>query len=118
MDIETALEAIPDGWRLYTVDMSIIGCASVMLRQIDHIGYVNAAAPALAEAIAEASEMAKWHYRGWNIEPAYIGWQATHPNYDCDCDQDGFFGNGLCVHGMTMEQVKSEVDDKQDENGR
>jgi hypothetical protein len=119
MDIETALEAIPEGWRLYTIDMSIINRASVTLKQIDRIGYVNAVAPTLAGAIAEASAKAKWHYRGWNIAPEYIGYSATHPDHEASYEgpEDGWVGNGLCVHGMTVEQVKAEIDDVMDDRG-
>ena len=58
-------------------------------------------------------------YRGWEIEPAYVGWSATHPDFDAswEGEEDGWVGNGLCVHGMTIEQVKAEVDEKIEEAG-
>jgi hypothetical protein len=49
-------------------------------------------------------------YRGWTIHPAYIGYSATHNNYDAWTDDEGqWTDNGLCVHGMTLEQVKAEI---------
>jgi len=112
MITEEAIASIPTGWRMYTVDMSVIGRASVMLRQTDHIGYVSAQAPTLSDAIAAASVKAKWHYRGWTIEVAYVGYEATHPDYDY-CYESGV--NGLHVHGMTVEDVKLQIDEKEDD---
>jgi hypothetical protein len=109
---DEAIAAIPTGWRIYTIDMSIIDRVAVMLSQIDHIGYVSGVAPTIADAVAAASAKAKWHYRGWTIEPAYIGYEASHPDYDY-CVETG--GNGLAVHGMTVEQVRAEIDDKEEE---
>lgn len=111
MTTDEAITAIPNGWRMYTVDMSIVDRASVMLRQTDHIGYVSGQAPTLAEAIVAASAKAKWHHRGWDIEPAYVGYQAVHPDYDYCVDTGG---NGLAVHGMTVEDVKAQIDEKED----
>lgn len=112
MTTDEAIASIPTGWRMYAVDMSIIGRASAMLSQTDHIGYVSAQAPTLADAIVAASAKAKWHYRGWTIEAAYVGCEATHPDYDY-CYESG--GNGLHVHGMTVEDVKAQIDEKEDE---
>ena len=39
-----------------------------------------------------------WTYKGWTISAVYPpiptrshDWSATSPDYDADCDQDGFF---------------------------
>jgi len=57
-------------------------------------------------------------YRGWNIEPAYVGWSATHPDFDAswDGEENGWVDNGLQVHAMTLDGVKAEVDLYIDEN--
>lgn len=112
MTTDEAIAAIPTGWRIYKVDMSIFGRAAVILRQTDHIGFVSAQALTLADAIVSASAKAKWHYRGWTIEPSYVGYEATHPDYDY-CYESG--GNGLHVHGMAIENVKAQIDDKEDD---
>ena len=43
------------------------------------------------------------NYRGWQIEPAYVGYAAFHPTWD----EPGHPG---AVHAMTLEAVKLEVD--------
>lgn len=56
-------------------------------------------------------------YRGWEISPGYVGYYATHPNFDASYEgpEDGWVGNGLQVHGMTVEDVKAQIDDKEEE---
>lgn len=57
-------------------------------------------------------------YRGWRISFDYppipcrdFDWSATHPDYDCDCDQDGYFAvSGAIVHASTRDGVISAVD--------
>lgn len=116
MTTDEAISAIPTGWRMYTVDMSIINRVSVMLSQTDHIGYVSAQAPTLAGAIVAASAKAKWHYRGWTIDAAYIGYIAYHDNYDGWTDDEGaWVDNGLKVYGMTVNDVKAQIDEKEDD---
>ena len=57
-------------------------------------------------------------YRGWSIEPGYIGWYATHPEFEAsyEGEEDGWIGNGLQVHAMTIEAVKLEVEYYLEEN--
>lgn len=117
MTTDEAIAAIPNGWRMYTVDMSIMNRASVMLRQTDHIGYVSAQGPTLADAIQSAAIKAKWHWRGWTIGPAYIGYEASHPDHDASFEDGAWVGNGLHVHGMTVEDVRAQIDEKEDERG-
>ena len=59
----------------------------------------------------------QWTHRGWTISydqpPIPIrsfDWCATHPNYDVDCDQDGFFDNGMKVNAATYEELLEEID--------
>jgi len=57
-------------------------------------------------------------YRGWDVgyDPKPIpcrdfDWTATSPDYDCDCDQDGFFiCSGQQVSAATFEGLTSEID--------
>ncbi|MBK6414140.1 hypothetical protein [Sphingopyxis sp.] len=57
-------------------------------------------------------------YRGWNVHydhpPIPIrsaDWSATSPDYDVDCDQDGFFAcAGQQVHAATYADLVSEID--------
>lgn len=119
MTTDESLATIPTGWRFYTCDASIVGRYSVTLRQIDHIGYVSAQGPTIADAIQTAAIKAKWHWRGWTIEHAYIGYEASHPDHEASYEgpEDGWVGNGLHVHGMTVEDVKAQIDDKIEEMG-
>lgn len=57
-------------------------------------------------------------YRGWQITfdmppiptPAF-DWSATSPDYDVDCDQDGFFCcSGSQVHAATYEELLVEIE--------
>lgn len=57
-------------------------------------------------------------YRGWRIsyDPKPIpdrsfDWTATSPDYDCDCDEDGFFrSSGQQVHAKHHWQITGEID--------
>lgn len=57
-------------------------------------------------------------YKGWNIsfDPKPIptrdlDWIATSPDYDADCDQDGFFRcSGQQVSAATHQQIIAEID--------
>lgn len=57
-------------------------------------------------------------YQGWDVSysPAPIpvrdfDWTATSPDYDVDCDQDGFFRcGGAQVHAPTFEKLCAEID--------
>lgn len=57
-------------------------------------------------------------YRGWLISFDYPpipvrdhDWSATSPDYDCDCDEDGFFVcGGQQVHAPTRETLLAEID--------
>ena len=58
-----------------------------------------------------------WRYKGWEISvdmpPIPIrdyDWTATHPQYDVDCDQDGFHDNGMKVHAATYKELLAEID--------
>lgn len=55
-------------------------------------------------------------YRGWEIvvstDPFRGGFEATSPDYDVDCDQDGFFVcAGAVLHEDTIEKLKELIDD-------
>lgn len=64
-------------------------------------------------------------YKGWEIsfDPPPIpvrnfDWVATSPDFDADCDQDGFFVcSGGQVHAATHEDLLREIDDWIAENG-
>lgn len=57
-------------------------------------------------------------YKGWRIGREYppIGtrefdWVATSPDYDVDCDEDGFYRcAGQQVHAATHQQIIAEID--------
>lgn len=57
-------------------------------------------------------------YRGWTISFDFppipcreFDWSATSPDYDCDCDGDGFFQcAGEIVHARTREQLIEAID--------
>lgn len=58
-----------------------------------------------------------WTYRGWSISADCppipcrdFDWTATHPSYDVDCDQDGFFDNGMKVNAATYKELLAEID--------
>jgi hypothetical protein len=55
-------------------------------------------------------------YRGWEINfndaPYGEKYCATSPDYDVDCDQDGFFVCGGCVlTSDSIEKLKEAIDD-------
>jgi len=55
-------------------------------------------------------------YKGWAIEPGYVGYTGTHPDYEAWTEGEGEWAdNGLSVHGMTVDEVKAEIDDREDE---
>jgi len=112
MTTDEALATIPTGWRFYTCDASIVGRYSVMLRQTDHIGYVSAQGPTLADAIQSAAIKAKWHWRGWTIGPAYIGYEASHPDHDASFEERALFCHDLHVRGMDVGWGMGKVYDK------
>ena len=56
-------------------------------------------------------------YRGWTIDTAYVGYHGTHPDFDASYEDGELVGNGLQVHGMTIDQVKAEIDDKIEDLG-
>jgi len=51
-------------------------------------------------------------YRGWSIEPAYIGWQAVSPDFDAswEGEEDGWVGNGQSAWGRTREECEGAVE--------
>lgn len=60
-----------------------------------------------------------WTYKGWTISfdappvpTNAFDWSATSPDYDVDCDQDGFFVcGGQQVHAATYEDLLQEIED-------
>jgi len=55
-------------------------------------------------------------YRGWDIHPAYIGHSATHDNYEAWTEGEGeWTDSGLSIHGMTVAEIKAEIDLKVEE---
>jgi hypothetical protein len=60
----------------------------------------------------------QWTYKGWEISfdmpPIPIrdfDWVAIAPEYDVDCDQDGYFDNGMKVHAATYEDLLVAIED-------
>jgi len=57
-------------------------------------------------------------YKGWRISHDFppipvrdFDWTATSPDYDVDCDDDGFFRcAGQQVHAASREQLMAEID--------
>lgn len=56
-------------------------------------------------------------YKGWDIRHnanAFIDEQtyvATSPDYDVDCDQDGFFVcGGIALYSETLDDLKAQID--------
>lgn len=57
-------------------------------------------------------------YRGWNVHYDHppipirsMDWSATSPDYDVDCDEDGFFVcSGQQVHAATYDALCAEID--------
>ena len=58
-------------------------------------------------------------HKGWKISPDYppiptrdFDWSATSPDYDVDCDQDGFhICAGQVVHAATYESLIQAIED-------
>lgn len=44
-------------------------------------------------------------------------WSAVTDNYDCDCDQDGFFSTHPIGHGRTEEAAIADLKEKLSELG-
>jgi len=58
-------------------------------------------------------------YKGWTITADYIGYSASHDNYEAWTEGEGEWAdNGLSVHGMTVAEVKAEIDLKVEEMER
>lgn len=60
-------------------------------------------------------------YRRWEISknsaPYGERYEATSPDYDVDCDQDGFFVcGGECLSADTVEELKELIDESILEN--
>lgn len=61
----------------------------------------------------------QWTHKGWAICADFppiptrdFDWSATSPDYDVDCDQDGFFHcGGHHVHAATYEELLQEIED-------
>ena len=70
---------------------------------------------------ARPSELTRdqWSYKGWQISfdmppipTDAFDWCATSPDYDVDCDQDGFHQcGGHIVHAATYEALLQEIED-------
>lgn len=66
---------------------------------------------------AAATDM--WTYKGWKISADFPpiptrshDWSAISPDYDADCDQDGFFCcSGQSVHAATYEELLQAIED-------
>ncbi|MDT0507510.1 hypothetical protein [Novosphingobium sp. MMS21-SN21R] len=60
-----------------------------------------------------------WTYKGWQIgfdmppiPTNAFDWCATSPDYDVDCDGDGYFRSaGQQVHAATYEDLLQEIED-------
>lgn len=69
-------------------------------------------------ANVKPSELDQWSYKGWTISfdmppiPARnFDWIATSPDFDADCDQDGFFiCSGGQVNAATYEELLEEIE--------
>lgn len=65
-----------------------------------------------------SADIDQWTHEGWQISydmkpiPCRdFDWSATSPDYDCDCDQDGFFRcSGQQVHAATYEELLLEIE--------
>lgn len=71
----------------------------------------------MSAAAATTTDM--WTYKGWSISADYPpiptrshDWSATSPDYDADCDQDGFFCcAGQSVNAATYEDLLQAIED-------
>ncbi len=65
-------------------------------------------------------------YRGWAISFDFppipvrdFDWSATSPDYDCNCDQDGFYASGgQVVHAATRAALIEAIDAAIEEDGQ
>lgn len=79
--------------------------------------------PIFADILAAHGAPVSDTHRGWSISFDYppipcreFDWSGTHPDYDCDCDGDGFYCvAGAIVHGRTREDVIAAIDAWYDE---
>lgn len=48
---------------------------------------------------------------GWSISADYIGYTASHDNFDASYEgpEDGWVGNGLCCWGHTVEECLEQI---------
>ena len=48
---------------------------------------------------------------GWTMEPAFIGYSATHRDYDASYEgpEDGWVGNGLSAWALTQTDLLAEI---------
>lgn len=61
----------------------------------------------------------QWSYKGWSISfdcpPIPVcdfDWSAASPDYDTDCDQDGFYTcSGQTVYAATYEALLMAIED-------
>ena len=61
----------------------------------------------------------QWTYKGWQIgfdlppiPTRAFDWSATSPDYDADCDQDGFHCSaGQSVNAATYEDLLQAIED-------
>lgn len=69
-------------------------------------------------AIEVKPALDQWNYKGWSISydmtpipDRSFDWTATSPDFDVDCDQDGFFrAGGEQVHAATYEELLEEIE--------
>lgn len=50
---------------------------------------------------------------GWTIEPTYVGYSASHRDFDAsyEGEEDGWVGNGLSAWGRTREECLAAIAD-------
>ena len=68
---------------------------------------------------APALAVDMWTYKGWSISADVppiptrdFDWSATSPDYDADCDQDGFHRcAGQTLHAATYEDLLQAIED-------
>ena len=55
---------------------------------------------------------------GWSIDPAYVGYSASHEDFDASYEgpEDGWVGNGLYCHGMTVQDCLEQIAEIEDEH--
>ena len=47
--------------------------------------------------------------KGWTISPAYVGWEATHDDFDAEIIDGQTIGNGLSAWGLTRTDVEEQI---------